>query len=885
MTNDALFTGHGWRMLRPWHVEAARAGELSKPAAQVLVQSRAALPALFAELGTSPQGLDDREAAARLVRAGPNQVARERPQSILGEFIGKAKNPLNGLLLSLAVISWLTGDARAAIVIACMVVLSVSLAFVQEHRSNRAAAALRALVRTMATVHRSSRVLEVPIDTLVPGDVVQLAAGDLVPADVRLLTSKDLHINQAALTGEAMPVEKIETVPAAAIQDPFDLGNICFMGSNVLSGTAAAVVLQTGANTYFGQLADSVMETREQTAFDKGISRFTWLMLRFVCVMVPAVFLINGLTKGDWLEALLFALAVAVGLTPEMLPMIVTVNLAKGAIAMARKQVIVKRLASIQNFGAMDVLCTDKTGTLTQDRIILQYHLDFEGMESLRVLQYAYLNSHYQSGLKNLLDEAVVKHAQRPEHTDGVIGFSQKYTKVDEMPFDFQRRRMSVVLDRGDGTHLLIAKGAVEEIFAVCDHYVLGDVSGALDPTHYDNARKEMEKLNSEGFRVVAVAFKEIATPKPAYSMADETGLTLLGYVAFLDPPKETAAAAIVALRQAGVTVKILTGDNDVITRTVCHQVGIDAGHILLGSDMEAMSDEALAAAAETTTVFAKVSPAQKARVIDALHARGHVVGFMGDGINDGPALKHADVGVSVDTAVDIAKESADIILLEKSLAVLNDGVMEGRRIFGNITKYIKMGASSNFGNMFSVLGASIFLPFLPMAPIQVLTNNLLYDFSQTTIPTDNVDPEYLLVPRKWDIGNLTKFVLFMGPVSSIFDYITFLTMLYVFSCWTNAPLFQAGWFVESLMTQTLIIHIIRTARIPFLESRASTPLILTTVVIVAIGSAIPYTPLGTTLGFAPLPGFYWVCVTLMMLAYAVLAHIVKTWLVRRWGL
>ena len=874
-----------WRWLW-WGARHPHVASDVAPSAELVANCRAAPAQLLGTLGTSLDGLSEAEADDRLERLGPNQIARERPQTIPRELVGRAKNPLNALLLTLAAVSWLTGDARAAVVITMMVVLSVGLAFLQEHRSNRAAAELRALVKTTATVRRRSpegatQAREVPIDQLVPGDIVQLSAGDLVPADLRLLATKDLHVNQAALTGEAMPVDKDEHVAPPSVTDPFDLPNLCLMGSNVVSGTASALVLRTGGQTYFGKLADSVVGQRVQTDFDKGITRFTWLMIRFICVMVPLVFVINGFTKGDWLEALLFAVAVAVGLTPEMLPMIVTVNLAKGAIAMARKRVIVKRLNAIQNFGAMNILCTDKTGTLTQDRIILQYHLDFEGEESARVLEYAFLNSHNQSGLKNLLDEAVLRHAQRPEHAS----LAARYAKVDEIPFDFQRRRMSVVLDRGDGTHLLIAKGAVEEVFAVCDHYVLGDAGGRLDATHFGDAKREMEKLNAEGFRVVAVAFREIADPKRSYDVPDEAGLTLLGYIAFLDPPKETVAGAIATLNRSGVEVKILTGDNEVITRTICRQVGLPVGRVLLGSEIAAMSDDALGIAAEQASVFAKVSPAQKAQVIDALHRRGHVVGFLGDGINDGPALKAADVGVSVDTAVDIAKESADIILLEKSLAVLGEGVLEGRKIFGNITKYIKMGASSNFGNMFSVLGASIFLPFLPMQPIQVLTNNLLYDLSQTTIPTDNVDPEYLAVPRRWDIGNLTKFVILIGPISSIFDYATYFTMLYVFDCWNNAPLFQAGWFVESLLTQTLIIHIIRTARIPFLESRASTPLIATTIIIVAIGGAIPYTPLGTTLGFAPLPPLYWACVAAMMLAYAVLTHFVKMWFVRRWGM
>ena len=860
--------------------------------------SVAALPDLFARLVTSAGGLTDAEAAARLQRVGPNQVATEKQQTMLSEFIGRARNPLNALLLSLAVLSWFTGDARAAVVIMLMVVLSVLLAFVQEHRSNRAAAALRALVKTRASVQRiggdgKPRLVETPVDDLVPGDVVHLSAGDLVPGDVRLLVAKDLHVNQSALTGEAMPVEK-DVAPVATgggatgavatgavAGEGFDLPNLCFMGSNVLSGSAEAVILRTGKETEFGKLAHDMTGKRPPTDFDKGIARFTWLMIRFIVVMVPAVFLINGFTKGDWLQALLFAVAVAVGLTPEMLPMIVTVNLAKGAMAMAAKKVIVKRINAIQNFGAMDVLCTDKTGTLTQDHIVLQYHLDFEGEESLRVLQYAWLNSFHQSGLHNLLDEAVIAHAANSEHA----GHLADYTKVDEIPFDFQRRRMSVVLDRGDGTHLMVTKGAVEEIFAVCDRYVLGDAGGPLDPKHFEDARQEMEKLNGQGFRVVAVAFREFAKPQAAYKVADEAGLTLLGYIAFLDPPKPSVPAALKALLAAGVRTKILTGDNATITRTICRQVGMVADRIIIGTEFAAMTPAQRTEAVQGCDVFAKLAPAQKAEVIAALRAAGHVVGFLGDGINDGPALQAADVGVSVDTAVDIAKESADIILLEKDLMVLRDGVMEGRRIFGNIVKYMKMGASSNFGNMFSVLGASVFLPFLPMAPIQVLTNNLLYDFSQTTIPTDTVDDEYIATPRRWDIGNLTRFVLFIGPISSIFDYATFALMLYGFHAWNDPGLFQAGWFVESLLTQTLIIHIIRTARIPFIESRASTPLIVTTIVVCLIGAMIPGSFVGDALGFHALPALYWPAVLAMLVAYAVLTHLVKMWFVRRWGM
>ena len=678
-----------------------------------------------------------------------------------------------------------------------------------------------------------------------------------------------------------MPLEKSAQALGARATASFDLPNICFMGSAVVSGVGRGVVVLTGARTAFGEVAGTIAGKRVLTSFDKGITRFTWMMLGFIAVMVPLVFLINGFAKGNWFEALLFAVAVAVGLTPEMLPMIVTVNLAKGAMAMSQKKVIVKRLNAIQNFGAMDVLCTDKTGTLTQDQIILKRHLDLKGQPSARVLEYAYLNSFHQSGLKNLLDVAVLRHVELQDK----LKAAEHYQKVDEIPFDFERRRMSVVLQRGDGAHVLICKGAIEEVFSVCTQYASDGETGALDDSHLAQAKEEAAALNADGFRVIALAFKEIPSVHGASCVADEAGLTLLGYIAFLDPPKETAAPAIATLKTRGVTVKILTGDNDIITAKICRDVGLPAGRIVLGSEIEKLPPEALADLAEVTTVFAKVSPAQKAAIIDALHRKGHVVGYMGDGINDGPALKAADVGISVDSAVDIAKETADIILLEKSLAVLGDGVLEGRKVFGNITKYIKMGASSSFGNMFSVLGASIFLPFLPMAPIQVLTNNLLYDFSQTAIPTDNIDDEYLAVPRRWDIDNILKFVLLVGPISSIFDYATFFLMLVVFHAWDNAALFQTGWFVESLLTQTLIIHIIRTAKIPFLESRASGALIATSLVVAGIGVMLPFTPLGATLGFVPLPPAYWLPLCLILLGYAVLTHLMKAWFSRRFGL
>ncbi len=838
----------------------------------------------------APEGLSDDEVAARLKRFGSNVIAREGRPSIVAELWGRAMTPLNALLLALAVTSYFLSDARSASVIGIMVGLSIVLGFIQEHRSNNAAAKLAAMIRTRASVRRrggqehpptpgAEDFFEIPLDQLVPGDIVRLSAGDLIPGDLRLLTARDVFVNQAALTGESMPVEKRAERQESA-GDPFALGNICFMGSSVVSGFATGVIIHTGRQTYFGRLAASIVGARELTSFDKGINRFAWLMIRLILVMAPLVFLINGLTKGDWLEALLFAVAVAVGLTPEMLPMIVTVNLGQGAIAMSRRKVIVKRLNAIQNFGAMDVLCTDKTGTLTQDRVIMKLHLDVEGKDDDRVLEYAYLNSHFQTGLKNLLDLAVLAHADMEHKVKGDDG----YRKIDEIPFDFTRRRLSVVVARSGEKPLLICKGAVEEIFAQCTHWRLGETLEALDDARRAAARAVTDRLHENGFRVVAVACRIFDATKAIYGVADEADLTLVGFVAFLDPPKDSAAAAIAELRRLGVSIKILTGDNDLVTRKICRDVGVDPGQVVLGSDLESMNDDRLAAIVDQTAVFARVSPAQKARVIAALHRNDHVVGFLGDGINDGPALKAADVGVSVDTAVDIARESADIILLEKSLAVLAEGAMQGRRVFANINKYVKMGASSNFGNMFSVIGASIFLPFLPMLPIQVLTNNLLYDFSQTTIPTDNVDADYLLVPRRWEINNLLRFMLFIGPISSIFDYATYGLMLFVFHAGANPSLFQTGWFVESLLTQTLIIHIIRTARIPFIQSRASNALIATTIIICLIASILPYTPLGTTLGFTPLPALYWPIIAGFLLAYATLTHLVKSWFIRRWG-
>lgn len=853
--------------------------------AQLLALSKLDAEACCAALGSSMAGLDWETAQALLRRYGPNVVSREESPGMARQLWQRTRHPLNALLLGLAGAAYVLGDGRAALLIVLMTLLAIGMSFLQEHRSRAAAARLRSMVTNSASVRRrgadgKAACTDVPMATLVPGDIVVLAAGDMVPGDLRLLEAKDLFINQAALTGESMPAEKFAGPSALAADTPFELPNMCFMGENVLSGYASGLIVRTGGMTFFGELAGQAAGSRPATAFDVGVRQFTWLMIRCIAVMVPLVLLINGLSKHDWLEALMFALAVGVGLTPEMLPMIVTVNLAKGALAMSRTQVIVKRLDAIQNLGAMDILCTDKTGTLTQDRILLKRHLDLRGKESERVLRYAWLNSHFQSGLKNLLDVAVLKHVE----LHGLLGVDAGYAKVDEIPFDFSRRRLSVVVATPEGRHLMVCKGAVEEIMAVCSRYEADAERGVLDATHIAAAKEQTRALNDDGFRVVAIAYKDVAENKDAYRVADEAGLTLAGYIAFLDPPKESAAAALQALADSGVAVKILTGDNDVITRKVCREVGLDAGEVVLGSRIDSLDDVALADLAQRTRVFAKLAPAQKARVVRLLRSKGHVVGFLGDGINDSAALQAADVGLSVDSAVDIAKEAADIILLEKNLLVLRSGVLEGRRVFVNITKYIRMGASANLGNMLSVLGASLFLPFLPLAPIQVLTNNLLYDFSQTAIATDNVDAADIALPRQWDIQGIVRFMMLLGPVSSLFDYTTFAMMLWVFDAWQDAALFQTGWFVESLLSQTLIIHIIRTAGPPFLRSRASAALTATGAIVCLAGIWLPYSPLGPVLGFRPLPAAYWLLLPLLLCAYGALAYAAKCYFERRWG-
>jgi Mg2+-importing ATPase len=873
----------------------------ARAAAELLALARLDTAEVLARLRTRNDGLDPTAVEERLAEFGPNVVAQEQKRPFLLQILTRfITNPINILLTVLAVITWLTGeevsDKIGALIMFAMVVMAVFVAHFQETRSSRAVEQLRRLVSNTASVRREieepaaddeqparrvTKRLEVPIDALVPGDIVHLSAGDMVPADLRLLSAKDLFVNQSALTGESMPVEKFSG-PDAEAKTALEARNLCFMGSNVVSGTATGVIAATGERTYFGALAGSLVGQRVQTSFERGVARFAWLMLRFMAVMAPLVLLVNWVTKGSFFDAFLFAVAVAVGLTPEMLPMIVAINLAKGALKMARKDVIVKRLNAIQNFGAIDVLCTDKTGTLTQDRVILERHTDIKGDDDERVLEYAWLNSYHQTGLKNLLDIAVLERADAATAERLKAG----YTLVDEVPFDFTRRRMSVVVRDHTGRHFLISKGAVAEMLGICWQVQHGEATEPLTAEKLAEVRAVARDMNDEGFRALALGLREIEA-KPSYSRDDERELTLMGFIAFLDPPKDSAAEAIRALHANGVAVKILTGDNDIVTRNVCRQVGIKVEKYLIGPQIEAMSDDELTIAARSTQVFARLNPQQKVRVIQALHRDGHVVGFLGDGINDGPALRAADVGISVDTAVDIAKESADIILLEKSLLVLEEGVLEGRKVFGNILKYIKMTASSNFGNMFSMIGASALLPFLPMRPVQVLLNNLLYDFSQTAVASDEVDAEYLARPRQWDLRAIARFMLYLGPVSSIFDYLTFALLWFVLGAHgaEQQSSFQTGWFVESLLSQTLIVHVIRTGRVPLLESRASMPLTLTSLVICAVGVVLPFSAIGAWFGFVPLPGAYWIGLAAILLAYLGLTQWVKTWVIRRFGL
>ncbi|TLU82202.1 MAG: magnesium-translocating P-type ATPase [Chlorobium sp.] len=839
-------------------------------------------------LDSRTEGLQEQEVSRLAAKFGKNEIAHAKKLPFLQDILHRLSSPLVIQLLLIALVSGIIGEFRSTAIVGMMVVLSVGISYVLDRRSGRAVEALGKRVQSRAIVIRNGEELEIPLANLVPGDIVKLQAGSIIPADLRLIAAKDFFVSQASLTGETMPVEKNAQPCQNDNVAILDLKNACFQGSSVSSGSARAIVVNTGSSTFFGSIAERLNSQREETSFDKGIRSFTWLMIRFMLVMVSAVFLIVGISKGNWLESLFFSLSVAVGLTPEMLPMIVTVNLAKGALTMAGKKVIVKHLSSIQNFGAIDILCTDKTGTLTQDRVLLELAVDVMGEESDNVLRYAYLNSFFQTGLRNLLDRAVL------EHQEFAVNGNCKL--IDELPFDFQRRRMSVVVAYEED-HVLICKGAVEEIYTCCDRYQIDDEIYPLVGMIKDDLFEEVADLNSNGYRVLAIAYNEFPKNKNRFSAEDEQDLILLGYIAFLDPPKDSTHQALVCLKEAGVSVKILTGDNALVTRKICKDVGLTVNKVATGDELARMNSREFDQTVNEAEILAKLSPMQKEQVVQSLRKQGHVIGYMGDGINDAPALRAADVGISVDSAVDVAKESADIVLLEKSLMVLDDGIMEGRRVFANIIKYIRMGASSNFGNMFSVVGASYLLPFLPMQPIQILLNNLLYDFSQTGIPADRVDDEQIAKPRKWDISNIKWFMTVVGPISSIFDYATFALMWFVFNCQTflnpttsetgknyAVQLFQTGWFVESLLTQTLIVHIIRTAKVPFLQSRASLPMLLTTCAVIAVAIWLPYSPFAAMFGMVPLPASYFVWIAAFLISYGIIGHFVKTWFFKRFG-
>jgi Mg2+-importing ATPase len=895
------------------------------PGRDLLAAARDEPAQALARLQSRAEGLDAAEAARRLLRDGPNEVQHEPPLPGWLRLWRCYLNPFNLLLTALALLSFLSADAKASVVIGVMVLLSTGIRFVQEGRSHRAAERLRAMVSNTATVMRRAAGTastagptlpaapqEIALRELVAGDVVVLSAGDMIPADCRVLTARDLFVAQAAMTGESLPVEKFVhatgSLAASATPSPpepaaasglLDQRNLLFMGTNVVSGTATALVVATGGRSYFGSLAaHATAAETTPNAFQAGVNSVSWLLIRFAAVMVPIVFLVNGFTKGDWLEAFLFALSVAVGLTPEMLPMIVTSTLAKGAVLLSRKKVVVKRLDAIQNFGAMDVLCTDKTGTLTQDKVALARHADAYGRDTDEVLHFAYLNSHYQTGLKNLLDHAVLERVELAAE----LKLKDAYRKVDEIPFDFERRRMSVVVATlvagQDQHHELICKGAVEEVLAACTHVRTQEPTDAsldaertmpvlpLDAALLTRTKAVTAGLNAEGLRVVAVAVKTLPPSQTTYSAADEAGLTLIGYIAFLDPPKESAAPALKKLAAHGIAVKVLTGDNDLVTLQVCRQVGLPSDAVLLGTQIEALSDDALRAAAESHRIFAKLTPLHKERIVRALRASGHVVGFMGDGINDAPALRAADIGISVDSAVDIAKEAADIILLEKSLLVLTEGVVEGRTTFCNMLKYIRMTASSNFGNVLSVLVASAFLPFLPMLPLQLLVQNLLYDIGQTGIPFDNVDAELVAKPLKWNPADIGRFMLFFGPISSLFDIVTFAVMWWVFDANSVARqgLFQSGWFVVGLLTQTLVVHMVRTPKLPFVQSHAAAPLMGMTLAIMAVGLWLPNGPLAGYFRLQALPAAYYGWLVAILLGYSVLTTLMKRLYIRRHG-
>lgn len=852
---------------------------LPKPKAWDLECVDCSAEVILEKFKTAKGGLTEQEARKRLEQYGYNDPARKGERNILIQIFSRFLNPLVVVLIIIAAFLFFFGEKNgkiSAIIAFAMAALSVLLSFIQEHRAGKEVEKLIEMVHTTATVYRNGKVREIKIRELVPGDIVDLFAGDMIPADLRIIFSKDLFINQASLTGESFPVEKFSTSITPKNYAISELTNIAFMGSSVVSGTGLGLVMKTGASTQFGEIAKKISEMGTETSFEKGIKDFTMLMIRAMIFMVLFIFAINALRRGSLIESLLFSLGVAVGLTPEMLPMMVTLNLSRGAIAMSKKEVIVKRLSSIQNFGAMDTLCSDKTGTLTLNKIVLEKHCDVVGKENEDVLRYAYINSFYQTGLKDLLDKAILKHEKI---------LVKEFKKIDEVPFDFSRRIMSVIVDT-DGGRKMISKGAPEEIFKRCINYELDGKIFKINERILSDLKKEYDSLSNEGFRVLAVAYRDENKSREIFSREDEKELTLKGYAAFLDPPKPTAKQTIVELKKLGIEFKVLTGDNNLVTKKICKDVGLDIENLVTGDEMEKMNDEEIQEVVKNTNIFARLDPLQKERVIRALRKNKHVVGYLGDGINDAPALKNSDVGISVNNAADIAKESADIILLKKSLMVLKDGVIEGRKTFGNILKYVKMGSSSNFGNMLSMTGGSIFLPFLPMEPIQILLNNFLYDVSQIALPTDEVDKEYILKARPWNVNYIKKFMVIIGPISSLYDFLTYGIMLFVFHASTPelAPLFHTGWFIESLCTQTLVIYIIRTGKIPFIESKPSKLLMLTSISIVTAAILITFSPLAKSFGFVALPILYFQILFFMVVTYLLLVQLVKSWFIKRYG-
>jgi Mg2+-importing ATPase len=836
---------------------------------------------VLARLDTSQSGLTSEEATSRIQTYGYNQLPQKKRRAGAVEFLYHLRNPLVFILLFAGLISGLIGQALDAGIIFAIVLISVVLDVYQETKAEKSAEMLRKKVVTTATVLRDGAKKEIPLSSLVPGDIIHLSAGDIVPADSRVISQKDLYVDQSGLTGESFPVEKTTTATTTAGNATItEASNYIFLGTSVVSGTAAAVAVRTGGSTEYGKIAEQLVGRAPETEFERGLRRFGFLITQVALVLVIFVFFTNAFLKPvvshqqtDILESLLFAVALAVGLTPELLPMIVSVNLSRGALEMSKKSVIVKRLASIQNFGNMDVLCTDKTGTLTENVITLVLHTDIEGKDSEKVLFYAFLNSYYETGLKSPLDEAVLKYKQLD-----VNGFD----KVDEVPFDFIRRRVSIVVDHEKG-RLMICKGALEEIASVCSRLELKDKIVGLTNEQQKKMQDNYHRLSSQGFRVLGVSYRRIEE-KPAYSAKDERDMIFLGFIAFMDPPKESSKESLRLLKKAGIELKILTGDNELVTGKVCEQLGFEIKGVVLGSDVAVLQDAALARTVEKANVFARVSPAQKDRIMSALKRNRHVVGFLGDGINDATSMHTADVGISVENAVDVAKESADIILLQKDLTVLSAGALEGRKTFGNTMKYILMGISSNFGNMFSAAGASVFLPFVPMLPTQILLNNMLYDISEVAIPTDNVDQEYIQKPKRLDITYIRNFMLFFGPISSIFDFLTFFIMLQVFNGYANISLFRTAWFIESLCTQTLVIFAIRTRKSPFYKSRPSKALFLTSIIVVAIAVIFPLTPLGIPFEFIAPPLKFFGILAGFVGAYLVLVEILKRLFYKRYA-